>query len=114
MLPKKNRLSKSPELIKIKNSGKILQSRSFGVAFLERGDSLPSRFGFVVSAKISKKAIERNRIKRVLRESVGRLLEKVSPGFDILFLGKKNILGVEFDKISKEVRHSLKAGGLLK
>jgi len=114
MLPKVSRLSKAPDFKKVKEEGKLLQSEDFGLAYFTRGDVLPSKFGFVVSTKISKKATERNRVKRMLRESVRKVISEVKPGVDILFLGKKSLLKTTFDKTTKEVRQSLVKANLLK
>lgn len=43
-----------------------------------------SRFGFLVSQKVSKKAVERNKIKRLLRETVSQNFSKIKPGKDVV------------------------------
>jgi len=59
----------------------------------ERGDSEGKKFGIIVSKKISKKAVERNQIRRRLMEAVRLNLELFPEGFRGIFLVKKNILG---------------------
>ena len=49
------------------------------------------KFGFVVSKKISKRAVDRNRVKRLLSEMVRRNLEIFPNGFRGIFLVKKMI-----------------------
>ena len=51
----------------------------FSVKFLPRIE-LPNRFAFVVSTKVSKKAVVRNRLKRILREFVRRNLANFAVG----------------------------------
>jgi ribonuclease P protein component len=48
-----------------------------------------SRFGFVVSKKIDKRATARNRIKRTFRACIEEALENIKPGLDFLFIVKK-------------------------
>ena len=44
--------------------------RAFVLEARERGDDGPARFGFTVTKRTAKKAVERNRIRRRLREAV--------------------------------------------
>lgn len=47
-----------------------------------------SRFGFVVSKNIDKRATARNRIKRVLRERVRTLLPNLPTGKDVIIIAR--------------------------
>lgn len=44
------------------------------------------RFGFVVSKKIDKRAIGRNKIKRIYRACIEKDLKEIKPGYDFLFI----------------------------
>lgn len=64
------------------------------------------RLAYAVGLKISKKAVERNRLKRQLREAV-RILGKefgLQAGFYIMFTPKKTLLGKSFAEISQETK----------
>lgn len=71
-----------------------------------------SRFGFIVSKKISKKAVERNRVRRLLSEAVRQLLAKTRPGYEVIFLAKKAMVGRGFEEILEEVKRVFKKEGL--
>lgn len=114
MLSRVNRLLSDRDFIKVKTNGKVFQSDSFGLAYLQRNDSLPSRFGFVVSNKISKKATVRNKIKRELREAVRKITQEIKEEFDIIFLVKQKMTFLKKDEIEKEVGESLLKSGLMK
>jgi ribonuclease P protein component len=103
-LPRINRLLKGDRLEEVKEKGKMVQSDNFGVRVLKRGDAEESRFAFIVSAKISKLAVHRNRVNRAFGESVRRLLKEISPGYDFVFLAKKSISKKTTDEIVVEVR----------
>lgn len=62
-----------------------------------------TRFGWIVSTKISKKAVIRNKIKRQLREISRENLSNIKPGFDIAIVVKPKIL----DKSYQEIKHEL-------
>lgn len=102
MLPKSNRLTKKSDFDRVSKSGKVVQSASFGFAFL-KVDEAPSRFGFIISNKISKKAVDRNKIRRVLREIVRGNLEDVPNGFLFVILARRNILEKSKDELEKEL-----------
>lgn len=56
-------------------------------------NNLPiSRFGFVISKKIDKRATVRNRIKRKFRFCIEQNFKNIEKGYDFLFVFKKNIL----------------------
>lgn len=114
MLAKKFRLTGSRDFKKIQSEGQIYQSNSFGVAYLDRKDEDASRFAFVVSTKISKDAVDRNRFKRVMSEAVRTSSIDIRPGFDVIFLAKTTIVKTPTSEVMKEVKASLKGSGLLK
>ena len=64
-----------------------------------------SRFGFVVSLKISKKAVIRNKIKRSLREVVKDFKIK---GFDIIIMVKPEIVDKTYQEIKKDFENIIK------
>lgn len=92
--------------------GRVFQFPFFGLLLAENKLSV-SRFNFIVSNKISKRAVKRNKIKRFLRESVKTILPQVKFGFDIVFLVKKRIIGQDFQAVQSAVEDSFKKKGLL-
>ncbi len=88
MLNSKNRLKKKINFARIEIDGVMHQSRSFGMGVYNRKDDEPSHFGFIISTKISKKAVIRNRIKRIMSEVIRKNLKNLKNGYDILFLIK--------------------------
>lgn len=114
MLAKKFKLTGAKDYAKVQENGKVFQSSNFGIAYLDREDKEPSRFGFIVSTKIAKEAVDRNRCKRAMSEAVRINSINLLSGFDVVFLAKTNIARVSTADIMKEVRVSLKEAGLMK
>lgn len=112
MLASANKLTGSKNFEKVKEEGGLFQRKWFGISILDRKDKKPSRFGFIVSKKIAKEAVQRNRVKRALREAVRYSLSRIKPGYDVVFLTKKSILKKSTDDIMNEVRYSLKEAGI--
>ncbi len=90
----------------------IYQSPIFGLLMLDKKDK-EKRFLFVVSKRISKKAVERNRIRRVLSEVIRLNLEKIKPGVRLSFLIRRSILEWKWKDIKDEVEGVLIRKGLM-
>jgi ribonuclease P protein component len=112
MLAKKFRLKGVKNFARIQKEGKVFQSTNFGIAYIRRGDENPSRFGFIVSTKIAKDAVDRNKFRRAMSEAVRIASINLINGFDAVFLAKTSIARVPTAEIMKEVRLSLKESGL--
>lgn len=98
MLPKQFRLRKTKDFDLVWKNGRSFFVKQLGTKSRKNGLE-ESRFGFVVSTKISKRAVVRNRIKRLLRQSIHQNLDKIKSGFDIVFFTRP---GVEkYDKLEK-------------
>lgn len=113
MLSKPYRLTEE-DFGKIEAEGEISQFEDFGVTLILRGDEEPSRFGLIVSKKISKDAVGRNRIKRAIREAVRQSLWQTKKGASVLFLTKTTIVKKSTAEIMIEVREALAKLGLTK
>ncbi len=50
-----------------------------------------NRYRFVVSKKIDKKAVVRNKIKRMLNSCMENIFGEVKTGYDMIFIAKKEI-----------------------
>lgn len=103
MLNSKYRLKKKINFARIEIDGAMHQSKSFGMGIYDRRDDEPSCFGFIISTKISKKAVVRNRIKRIMSEVVRKNLKKIKNGYDVLFLIKPSIVKLDKLLLEKEV-----------
>lgn len=105
MLKKINRISKQSDFELIKKEGEMFSSPLFGMLVIK--DNQEKQFGFIISKKISKRAVDRNRIKRYLAESLRINLDKIKGNFKIVFLAKKLVLGATEEEIRKEVERCL-------
>ena len=86
MLPRPHRLP-SQAFKEVFKKGKRLHTQELQIITLENNMNV-SRFGFIVSTKIDKRATVRNRIKRILREKVRNLLPELQPGKDIIIVAR--------------------------
>jgi ribonuclease P protein component len=113
MLPKNYRFPLATEFEEIKKEGKLTNYMFLGVLAKKHQDQLFSRFGFVVSLKIDKRSVVRHRLKRLLAEAVRHNLRRIKPGFDVVFLTKKNLIGKDLGQVEGAVREALGKAGLV-
>ncbi len=94
MLAKKQRLTKKKEFEKITQPGKAHYSAILMLKIL-KNDLAYSRFGIIVSNKVSKKASQRNLIKRRIREIIRLNLNRIKSGYDIVIIVSPKIIDQE-------------------
>lgn len=102
MLKRENRITKRKDFEEVKKKGRIYHFPIFGVLVLKT-ESKTKEFGLVISKKISKKAVERNKVKRLLAEAIRRNLNKINEGYRMVFLVKPTILGKKSEEIEEEI-----------
>jgi ribonuclease P protein component len=78
----------------------VLQAR-------QREDRGPVRVGFTVTKKTGN-AVERNRIRRRLRELVRLSNDTMQAGHDYVLIGRRTALNAPFDKMANDFTHALK------
>ena len=107
MLPKHYRLKKRSAFkatYKVKNS-----SHSGGVtlfAGIIKKEDYPTKVGFVVSKKIHKRAVKRNRIRRLMRESYRLRIKEnnVSTKYmSVIFVASAKLLGKDFKYVQSTI-----------
>lgn len=94
MLDIKNRLRNKKDIEKVFKSGRSLKEGTLLLRVL-KNNLTESRIGFVVSQKVAKKAVVRNKVKRRLRALIIKRLQNIKSGVDLLFItlpgtGQKN------------------------
>ena len=108
MLKKKNRLSKRSEFLKLKKEGTVKQSPFFGFSYLKKNENEGIGLGFIISKKISKRAVDRNKIKRVLCSMIEKKSELLGKNVNGIFLIKQSILKADRKELEKEVERVIK------
>jgi ribonuclease P protein component len=109
---KYERLRKQAEFDRVFSYGKSLGGSTVAFYFAPN-DLKYARAGFIVSKKVCKKAVERNRAKRLMRE-VFRLNKHRLKPVDIVFIARKGIKGKKFQDVEKDFLKLAKKAGILR
>jgi len=112
VLPKTYRLTKKKDFDQLIKKGKSIGQDFLVLKFLKT-NLKDTRIGFIVSRKVSNKAVVRNRIKRKLREAVRAFLFELKPGYDLVFFAKKEIKDNNFLEIKKAIEGLFQKARLL-
>ena len=89
-------------------SGLKAPSTAFVLQARNRRDQGPARFGFTVSKRVGN-AVERNRVRRRLREIV-RLwaVTRVCAGHDYVLVGRRAALNLPFERMTQDFEGALR------
>jgi ribonuclease P protein component len=93
------------EFVNLNRSGRRHHTRHFVLIFKENGLSF-ARLGITVSKKIGN-AVQRNRVKRLIREFFRLHRNHFPKGFDIVIAAKRNAISVNYSDITEELSEAL-------
>jgi ribonuclease P protein component len=101
-LPRQARLSKPADFKRVFNNPTVSADRAFKV--LARSNARErARLGMAVSRQVDKRAVGRNRIKRVIRESFRQYFADTGPAMDFVVLPRRESATI----CNRQLRHSL-------
>lgn len=103
-LPKSRVLHRTKDFEGLLKGGKRARFESFDVVY-GLNDLGYSRVGYIVSKKVSKKAVVRNRIKRLFREYF-RHSKSLFSSRDVIFICKRDIADWNPGMIGKTIQNS--------
>lgn len=114
MLKKEFRLRKQKDFDRVFGKDGAFFSQGFLSLKAVPGEADRTRFGFIVSNKISKRAVRRNRTKRLIREAVRLVQSGIKPGCDVVVMARADLSEKSFKEVRAAVDSLLKKSGLLR
>lgn len=87
--PGRGRLSRSADFDRVFRSGRSHASREFVLYVFPRAEAGPPRLGLSVSRKVGG-AVERNRVKRLLREAFASQAARLAGGIDAVVVARRD------------------------
>jgi len=106
------RLRKGSDFRRVRQQGRSIASRLLILAWAPN-DVARLRIGFVISKRISKHAVERNYIKRLLSEAIRPFLADLPAGWDIIVSARNQLIGVDLRILKQDVATLLHKARLL-
>jgi len=112
MLKERYRLRKTKDIEAVVKRGRGASTGKIAVKLAKNGLK-SSRFAFVAGIKVSKLAVKRNRLRRLMREAVRNHLKDIKPGYDVMIVAKKPLLGAALSEVESEIVRVFKTVKLL-
>lgn len=116
MLARKNLIALKKEFSRIKSSGKMYDSLSFGLLISYHlsttNHQLPT-CAFIVSKKIAKSSVVRHQVKRKLSDAVASFLPRLPKNTELVFLAKQKAIVTSKEELKTEIEEILKRAKLL-
>ncbi|HAH20693.1 MAG TPA: ribonuclease P protein component [Candidatus Omnitrophica bacterium] len=112
MFAKTYRLRAKKDFDALWKRGKSVHGQALGIKYSLNNLGGP-RIGVVVSTKIHKRSVQRNLIRRRIREALRREYVPKIKNFDIVVIAKNNIVGQKYAKISEDLGFVFKKAGLI-
>src|SRR3989339_20758 len=107
MLKKDNKITKKKEFDFIFKKGKSSFDNIIGVRVIKNNLN-NKRFGIIVGTKVSKKAVERNRIKRRIKTVLVKEISKIKQSIDCIIISLPQIKTSNYKDIQISLQNHLK------
>ncbi|MCD8377256.1 MAG: ribonuclease P protein component [Candidatus Gastranaerophilales bacterium] len=112
MLPEKHRLKKKQAFNATYRTKNFRHSGGITLnAGKQNNGNYTVKIGFVVSKKTHKRAVKRNRIKRLMRESIRLILKEensINKYISLIFTAHSNALNKSFKEVDNSIKQLLK------
>ncbi|WP_027106486.1 ribonuclease P protein component [Ligilactobacillus ceti] len=109
---KSYRVKKEAEFQEVFTQGKSCANRQFVIYVLEKPEQPHFRVGISVGKKIGN-AVERNWVKRRIRQSLTELKPQLRADVDFLVIGRVGLAAMEMHQLKKHLVHALQVAELL-
>jgi ribonuclease P protein component len=106
--PRRGRLSRSADFDRVMRNGRSHAGRDLVLYVFPRGSDEPPRLGLSVSRKVGG-AVERNRVKRLLREAFAQEAERLPIGADAVVIARPGARQIAEDDGLRGIHAALQA-----
>ena len=109
---KLGKLRNSAEFERVYKNGKKFWNRNFVLYILHNGNN-QLKIGLTVSKKVGK-SVQRNRVKRLIREAIRLSQDALEPNYDLVIVAQNSAADLNFYQTQQSLLHLFKRTGILK
>lgn len=85
--------------------GRSTANRFFVVYVLHKKRKDPIRIGVSVSKRVAKRAVDRNRVKRLVKEVVRQWIGQLPSGIDLVIIARREAVDLTYKQTESHLRH---------
>ncbi|HZK33387.1 MAG TPA: ribonuclease P protein component [Tissierellaceae bacterium] len=111
-MDKMHRLRSNMEFKKVYKYGKNYWNRNL-ILYVKKNDLGYTRVGYSITTKIGNSVV-RNRIRRQMKEIYRLNFNLIKNNYDLIFIPKKNVVGISYDELESAMIHIMNLAKLLK
>jgi ribonuclease P protein component len=97
-------LKNSKNFDRVFHHGQRFGNRHFQFYYLKNRKST-NRLGIIVSKKVSKRAVVRNKVKRRIRASYQQEMGRIAQGYDLIIIAKKRCAADPYQDLNRSLKH---------
>ncbi len=97
-------LKNSKNFDRVFHHGQRFGNRHFQFYYLKNRKST-NRLGIIVSKKVSKRAVVRNKVKRRIRASYQQEMANIAQGYDMIIIAKKRCAEDPYQDLNRSFKH---------
>lgn len=102
-MQRQHRLKNRRDFRAVFKYGKSTANRYFVLYVHRKKADEPVRIGVSISKKVAKHAVERNRLKRLIKEIVRHRIAQISPGQDLVIIARKHSVNLDYEQVEQSL-----------
>ncbi len=107
-LPREARIRKRAQYLRMSRTARRLRGRLFLYQWMPNG--LPHwRLGVTVTRRVARRAVDRNRLKRLVREAFRTIRPQEGPGVDLVVIALPAAVGATLAAVREDLGRALQA-----
>jgi ribonuclease P protein component len=111
--PNSARLKRASEFRRVKEQGKTANGKYLLLGVFQTGGTQPAQVGLITSGRIGC-AVERNRVRRRLRELARKTRPEILPGTHLVIIARRSAVSASFSQLEQDWLRTTQKAGILK